>query len=113
MTSPRRALAVSLAAATIAVILVVIAMVGARAVARHRRGRAGHGFVCSSAGRGVISGGRPAGNSGMVGLVYGLVATGFLAAATFPSPVFGIIMWLPVLGLGVAKGVETARAGRR
>jgi peptidoglycan/LPS O-acetylase OafA/YrhL len=27
--------------------------------------------------------------SGLVGLVYGLVATGFLAAATFPGPLFG------------------------
>jgi hypothetical protein len=51
--------------------------------------------------------------SGVVGLVYGLVATEFLAAATFPGPVLAVITGLLVLGLGVAKGVETARAGRR
>jgi hypothetical protein len=51
--------------------------------------------------------------SGAVGLVYGLIATEFLAAATIPGPVFGVIIGLPVLGLGVATGAETARAGRR
>ncbi len=51
--------------------------------------------------------------SGVVGLVYGLMTTEFLAAATFPGPVFGIIIGLPLLGLGVAKGVETAQARRR
>ncbi|MGH2500097.1 MAG: hypothetical protein ACRDF0_08430 [Candidatus Limnocylindria bacterium] len=51
--------------------------------------------------------------SGVVGLVYGLVTTEFLAAASFPGPVFGVIIALPVLALGVAKGVEAARAGRR
>jgi hypothetical protein len=48
--------------------------------------------------------------SGLVGLVYGLVATGFLAAPTFPGPVFGVIIGLPLLGVGVALAVKTARA---
>jgi hypothetical protein len=47
--------------------------------------------------------------SGAVGLVYGLVATEFLAAAAFPGPVFGVIIGLPVLGLGLARGMATAR----
>lgn len=51
--------------------------------------------------------------SGLVGLVYGLIATGFLVAATFPGPVFGVIIGLPVLALGVVQDVTTARAGRR
>lgn len=51
--------------------------------------------------------------SGIVGLVYGLVTTQFLAAVVFPGPVFGIIIGLPVLGLGMARGVEAARSGRR
>ena len=51
--------------------------------------------------------------SGVVGLVYGLVTTDFLTAATFPGPVFGVIIGLPLLGLGIAKGIQAARAGRR
>jgi hypothetical protein len=46
-------------------------------------------------------------------VVYGLVQTGFLAAATFPGPVFGVIIGLPVLGLGVAKVVLDLRRQRR
>ena len=42
--------------------------------------------------------------------LYGLVATEFLAAAAFPGPVFGVILGLPLLGLGVAKGVAIATA---
>jgi hypothetical protein len=41
--------------------------------------------------------------SGVVGVVYGLMATEFFAAATFPGPLFGVIIALPLLGLGVAK----------
>jgi hypothetical protein len=50
--------------------------------------------------------------SGVASLAYGLITTEFLAAVTFPGPVFGIIIGLPVLALGVEKGIETARAGR-
>jgi hypothetical protein len=50
---------------------------------------------------------------GVVGLIYGLATTEFLAAATFPGPIFGVIVGLPILGLGVARGVATAQAGRR
>ncbi|HET9495980.1 MAG TPA: hypothetical protein VFR15_17265 [Chloroflexia bacterium] len=48
--------------------------------------------------------------SGAVSLVYGLVATEFLVAAEFPGPIFGIILGLPLLVLGVAKGVAIATA---
>jgi hypothetical protein len=51
--------------------------------------------------------------SGVVGVVYGLLTTEFLTATTFPGPVFGVIVGLPILGLGVAKGIETARTRRR
>ena len=118
MTSPRRALAVSSAAATLAVLLAVIAVGGAlwaglapwpgiaviaTATAAYVLSRGEGSFLVA----GLLAA------SGTVGLVYGLVATEFLAAATFPGPVFGVIIGLPVLGLGVATGVETARAGRR
>jgi hypothetical protein len=51
--------------------------------------------------------------SGVVGLVYGLATAELLTTATFPGPVFGVIIGVPLLGLGVAKGVETAQARRR
>lgn len=50
--------------------------------------------------------------SGAVSLVYGLVTTEFLAAAAPTGPVFGVLIGLFLLGLGVAVGVATARAGR-
>lgn len=50
--------------------------------------------------------------SGLVGLVYGLVTTEFLAAATFPGPVFGVIIGLPILGFGVALAMKTSRVVR-
>ena len=47
---------------------------------------------------------------GAIGVVYGLVATELLAAATFTGPVFGVLIGLPLLGVGVVKGIEAARA---
>ena len=117
MTHPRLVFAVSLAAATLALFLAVIAVGGAL-----RAGLApwpGIAVVVMATAAFVLS--RDQGSflvagllaaSGVVGLVYGLVSTEFLTAVTFPGPVFGVIVGLPVLGLGVAKGVETARAGR-
>ena len=113
MPEARPALAVSLAAATLALFLAVIAMGGAlRAGLAPWPGvavvvMATAAFVLSGR-RGVPRGGLLAA-SGVVGLVYGLVATEFLAAATFPGPVFDVIIGLPLLALGVAA----ARAGRR
>ena len=118
MTSPRRALGVSLAAATLAVLVAVIAMGGAL-----RAGLApwpGIAMIVLATAAYILS---PEEGSfsvagllaatGIVGVAYGLVATEFLAAAMFTGgPVFGIIIGLPVLGLGVAKGAQTARAGR-
>lgn len=120
MTNARLVLAVSLAAATLALFLAVIAVGGAL-----RAGLApwpGVAVVVMATAAYVLSGRQGWGSflvagllaaSGAVGLVYGLVATEFLTAASFPGPVFGVILGLPLLGLGVAKGVATARAGRR
>jgi hypothetical protein len=118
MTDAKPVLAVSLAVATLALFLAVIAMGGA-----FRAGLApwpGVAVVVMAAAAFVLSGrlgSFPVAGlltaSGIVGLVYGLVATEFLASATFPGPVFGVIIGLPVLALGVAKGVEAARAERR
>lgn len=118
MTDSRHVLAVSLAAATLALFLAVIAAGGAlRAGLAPWPGIAA--IVMAAAAAFVLSGKQGSflvagllAASGAVGLVYGLVATKFLAAATFPGPVFGVIVGLPILALGVAKDVEAARAGR-
>jgi hypothetical protein len=117
MTDARPRLAVLLAAATLAVFVATIAMGGAL-----RAGLApwpGIAVVVMAVAAFVLSGRRGSfpvagllAASGAVGLAYSLVATEFLAAAAFPGPVFGLIIGLPLLGLGVAMGVATARAGR-
>lgn len=116
MTDPRLVLAVSLAAATFALFVAVIAVGGAlRAGLAPWPGiavvvMATAAFALSwERGSFLVAGLLAA--SGVVGLVYGLVATEFLAAATFPGPIFGVLIGLPILGLAVALGVNTARAG--
>jgi hypothetical protein len=115
MTQPRLGLAVALAAATLVLFLAVIAAGGAL-----RAGLApwpGIAVVVMATAASAMSWERGSllvagllAASGMVGLVYGMVATQFFAAATFPGPVFGVIIGLPMLGLGVAQGVRAARA---
>jgi hypothetical protein len=98
MTNPRLVLAVSLAAATLALFLAVIAVGGAL-----RAGLApwpGIAVVVMATAAFVLS--REQGS---------FLVAGLLAAS--PGPVFGVIVGLPILGLGVAKGIETARTGRR
>lgn len=117
MTNPRAVLAVSLAAATLILFVAVIAVGGAL-----RAGLApwpGIAVVAMAIAAFVLSREQASypvatllAASGMVGLVYGLVATEYLRAATFPGPVFGIIIGLPILGLGLARGVQAARASR-
>jgi hypothetical protein len=117
MTNPSRAFAVLLVAATIAVWLAVIAMGGAL-----RAGLApwpGIAVVVMAIAAFALSGKQGSllvagllAASGAIGLVYGLVATEFLTAATFPGPVFGVIIGLLLIGLGLTKGVQTARAQR-
>jgi hypothetical protein len=51
--------------------------------------------------------------SGMVGLVYGLIATDFFSIIVFPGPIIGVISGIGVLGLGAAKGIEAARSKSR
>jgi hypothetical protein len=118
MTDSRLVVAVSLAAATLALFLAVIAVGGAlRAGLAPWPGiavvvMATAAFALSwERGSFLVAGLLAA--SGMVGVVYGLVATEFFAAVTFPGPVFGVIIGLPILGLGVAHGVKTAQAAGR
>ena len=103
-------LAVGLAAATLVVFVVVLAMGGALqaglapwpgfavavlavaafAVSRKRRSLVVAGLLAAS---------------GIVGVIYGSIRTEFLTAVSFPGPIFGIILGLPILGLAVAEAV--------
>jgi hypothetical protein len=42
-----------------------------------------------------------------------MMATEFFSAVVFPGLILGVVIGLPILGLGVAKGVEAARTGSR
>jgi hypothetical protein len=47
--------------------------------------------------------------SGIIGMIPGLIATGYLAVIVFPGPIYGVIYGLGIFGLGVAKGIRTTR----
>lgn len=111
-------LAVGLAAATLAVLVVVIAMGGAPrtglapwpgiavavlAIAAFTVSRERRSFVVA----GLLAA------SGAVGVVNALIRTEFLMASSFPGPIFGIILGLPILGLGVAEAAGATRDRRR
>ena len=52
------------------------------------------------------------GASGIVGIVYALIKTELLADSSFPGPIFGVILGLPILGLAVAEAVGATREQR-
>src|ERR671914_839934 len=117
VASSKTMLAVGLAAATLVVFVVVIAMGGAL-----RAGLApwpGIGvavlaiaaFALSRERRSLVVAGLLAA-SGVVGVVYALIRTEFLMASSFPGPIFGIILGLPILGLAVAEAVGAIRDRR-
>jgi hypothetical protein len=107
-------LAVGLAAATLVVFVVVIAMGGALqaglapwpgiavvvlavaafAVSRERRSLVVAGLLAAS---------------GIVGVVWALIRTEFLTAASLPGPIFGSILGVPILGLAAAEAVGATR----
>jgi hypothetical protein len=47
--------------------------------------------------------------SGIIGMIPGLIATGYLSVIVFPGPIYGVIYGLGIIGLGAAKGVRTAK----
>ena len=115
MTNSKHVLAVGLAAATLALVLTVV--VGGPAVLQ-RAGLA-MAFVISSialaAAAFVVSWKQrsfPAAGllaaSGIILMVPGLIATGYLAVIVFPGPILGVIFGLIIFGLGVTKGIKTA-----
>ena len=50
--------------------------------------------------------------SGLTGIIAGVTNTGYFAVIMFPGPILGAIIEVVILGLGVAKGIETLQAGR-
>jgi hypothetical protein len=47
--------------------------------------------------------------SGTAFMLPALIATGFLAVIVIPGPILGVIIGLGILGLGIAKGIMSAR----
>jgi hypothetical protein len=50
--------------------------------------------------------------SGVTCIIAGVINTGYFAVIMFPGPILGAIIGVVILGLGVAKGIETLQAGR-
>jgi hypothetical protein len=118
MASSRYVLAVGLAAATLA--LVVINAIGNVAVlfkvgptpvfSLAAIGLATAAFVVSWKQRSFLVAGLLAA-SGIIFMMPALNAMGYsFAVIVFPGPILGVIFGLAIFGLGVAKGVRTARA---
>lgn len=78
-------------------IIVVVLVIATFAVPRERRSFVVAGLLAAS---------------GIVGIVYALIKTEFLTATSFPGPIFGIILGLPILGLAVAEAVGATRHRR-
>ena len=117
MTNSKLVLAIGLAAATLVVFLAVTASGGAL-----RAGLApwpGIGaivlatvaFVVSWKQRSLLVSGLLAA-SGVTGIIAGIINTEFFAVLMFPGPILGVIIGLVILGLGVAKGIESVQAWR-
>jgi len=47
--------------------------------------------------------------SGVIFVIPAVIATGYFAVIVFPGPIIGVMFGLGILGLGVAKGIRTAR----
>ena len=43
-------------------------------------------------------------------MIPAIIATGYLTVLVFPGPILGVIFGMVLLGLGVAKGISSARA---
>jgi hypothetical protein len=114
-TNLKLVLAVGLAAATLAMILAntvsglvlqtgLVPVLGLGAIAP-----AVAAFVLSWNQRSYLVAGLLAA-SGIIGMIPGLIATGYLALIVFPGPIFGVIYGLGLFGLGAANGIRTTRA---
>jgi hypothetical protein len=117
MTNSKLVLAVGLAAATLVVFLAVTLSGGAlRAGLAPWPGigaivLATAAFVVSWKQRSLLLAGLLAA-SGVTGIIAGVINTRYFAVIMFPGPILGAIIGVVILGLGVAKGIETLQAGR-
>jgi hypothetical protein len=118
MTSSKTLLAIGLAAATLIVFVVVIAVGGALQAGLAPWPGIGvavlaiAAFAVSRESRSLVVAGLLSA-SGIVGVVYGLIRTEFLTAISFPGPIFGVILGVPILGLAVAEAVGATRVRRK
>ncbi|MGH9992561.1 MAG: hypothetical protein ACREAZ_07955 [Nitrososphaera sp.] len=48
-------------------------------------------------------------SSGVIFMIPALIATGYFAVIVFPGPILGVIFGLGMFGLGLAKGIGSAR----
>jgi hypothetical protein len=117
MTNSKLVLAILLAAATLVLFLAVTASGGAlRAGLAPWPGigaivLATAAFVVSWKQRSYLVAGLLAA-SGVTGIIAGMINTEFFAVIMFPGPILGAIIGVVILGLGLAKGIETVQAGR-
>jgi hypothetical protein len=117
MTNTKQVLAVGLAATTLALILTIV--VGGPAVLQSA-GLAqtlGIGAIVLAVAAFVVSWKQKSfpvagllAASGIIFMVPALIATGFLTVIVFPGPILGVIFGLLIFGLGVVRGIRTARA---
>jgi hypothetical protein len=114
MTNSKLVLALGLAAATLVVFLTVTLSGGALQTGLAPWPGIGAivlataAFVVSWKQRSYLVAGLLAA-SGVTGIIAGVINTGFFAVIVFPGPILGVIIGLGILGLGIAKGIRTAR----
>jgi hypothetical protein len=47
--------------------------------------------------------------SGVTRIIAGVINTEYFAVIVFPGPILGVVIGLGILGLGMAKGIRTAK----
>jgi hypothetical protein len=112
MTKSKLALAVGLATATLAFVLTNV--LGGPAYLgdvddKSANASAAAAFVISWKQRSFLVAGLLV-VSGIIFMLPALIATEYLSVTVLPGPILGVISGLGIVGLGVAKGIRTARA---
>jgi hypothetical protein len=115
MTNSKLVLAMGLAAATLVLFLAVTASGGALRVGIAPWPGIGAivlataAFVISRKQRSLLVAGLLVA-SGATGIIAGMINTEFFTVIMFPGPILGAIIGVMILGIGVAKGIETIQA---
>ena len=115
-TNSKSVLAVGLAAATLALVLTLVA--GGPAVLQGAGvamafvisaiALSTAAFIVSRKQRSFLVAGLLAA-SGAILMIPGLIATGYLSVIVFPGPILGVIFGLGIFGFGVVSGIRTTR----